>query len=169
MVLEQLKNSVKNAKTGFKEKSLLRFEFVELIIRMALKKYSTEGQGKDKIEKFMENNILPIFQSAEYVYEGYRYEKIHTVTMNNLLQHWIEQIKRQFSELKPSETGYVTLKSVSGFLNSKKVHLIDADVLKCFALSKMLIIDELSDENYSKFCIVCFVLTLCKFLFRRLF
>lgn len=147
MVLAQLKESPKNAKTGLKEKNFFRFEFIELLLRMGLKKYSSGMSGIEAVERFLEVDIIPGLKSAEYAYEGFRYERIQTQAMNNFLNIWVDQIKAVFDSLKKSNTNFVTLQAVSKYLAAKQINLDSPDITKCFGLSKMLVIDEIAESN----------------------
>ena len=57
MVLLQLKESPKNGRSGLKEKILFRFEFIELMLRIALKKYADSMNPAEAIEKFIEGDL----------------------------------------------------------------------------------------------------------------
>lgn len=149
MIAMQLKESPRNL-GGIKETNLLRFEFIELVLRMGIKKYPNESQRIENLEKFLEKDIISNFEAADYDYEGYRYEKVQTQMINDLLQHWIEQIRKKFDEIKQINAEVVTLKALTSYLKQMRVPLIDQDIIKCFALSKMLIVDELSEDISSK-------------------
>ena len=146
----QLKESPRNTKSGMNEILLLRFEFIELLLRMGIKKYPAESQLIENLEKFLEKDIIANLGSAEYDYEGYRYEKIQTQIVNDLLQDWIEPIRKKFDDIKQVSTDTVSLQSIVSLLKGMKVQLIEADIIKCFAFSKMLVVDEVNEDFASK-------------------
>jgi len=155
--IEESRDSPRKSKHSNKEKSICRYEFLEILIRMALKKYISKKDSKsltfnDAIDRFLEQDFLPNVKSADYSYEGYRYEKIHIDPMNAVLKANEEILQGVFQKYKKNESDVIYLDDVKEIMEKGGFEVVNAELLKCFALSKMMIVDELNPGSSKFFC-----------------
>lgn len=145
-----------------KERTICRSEFIDIILRMAIKKYISKKDTNTynaAIDKFLENDFFPNVKSAEYSYEGYRYEKIHTEMVDNVLKAHdglLEDVMKKFSK---DEGKSIHLDEVRELLKKGKFEINPEELLKCFSLSKMLVIEERQEGARSKQIILLGLLT----------
>lgn len=146
--IDEARDSPRKVKISNKEKSICRYEFIEILIRMAIKRYMGK---KDKsytfneaIDRFIEQDFLPNVKSADYAYEGYRYEKIHIDPMNVVLKANEEILRGLYEKYKKDNRNALYLDDVKEIMEKCGFEVVPAELLKCFALSQMLVIDELN-------------------------
>jgi hypothetical protein len=152
---DETRDSPRKGKSYNKEKSICRYEFIDLLIRMAIKRYLNKKDTKsytynDAIDRFFEQDFLPNVKTADYSYEGYRYEKIHIDPMNAILRANEEILKGVFQKFKKYSGNVLYLEDVKEIMEKGGFEIVNAELLKCFALSKMLVVDELNPGE-SKF------------------
>jgi len=102
------------------------------------------------IDKFLENDFFPYMKSADYSYEGFRYEKIQTETVDAALKSHEKLLTEIFKIYKENETEVIKYEDIQKIIEKGNFEIVNEELLKCFALSKMLVIDELDPKN-SKF------------------
>lgn len=150
ILINEIQTSPKAIASRSKEKTICRYEFIEVILRMAIRKYMNKYEilsYNGAIDKFLENDFFPYVKSADYSYEGFRYEKIHTETVDAALKSHEKLLTEVFKIYKEAEViGYEVIQKI---IKKGRFEVVNEELLKCFALSKMLIIDEL-DPNNSK-------------------
>ena len=123
---------------------------------MAIKKYMSKKGIKsynDAIDKFLENDFIPQTKNSEYEYEGYRYEKIHIEPIDICLRNNEHKYKELFENNKIKDTNEISYEAISKLLKDAKIDISEEELLKCFALSRMPIIDELKYDG-SKYIVV---------------
>lgn len=152
------KESPKSNITQNKDRSLCRFEFIELILRLSIKKYFgvkdiTSYNGA--VDKFLENDFYPNVKStADYTYEGFRYEKIQNEQVDQLLKTYEKNLKDIFEKYKQSGKDNLNLQDILKFIKYYNVNMDDEEVKQCFTLSKIMPVDELAIGTSKKFLIV---------------
>jgi len=146
--IDEARDSPRKVKNSNKEKSICRYEFIEILIRMAIKRYMNKKEKSytytEAIDRFFEQDFLPNVKSADYSYEGYRYEKIHIDPMNAVLKANEEILRGLFQKYKKDNSNVLYLDDVKEIMQKGSFEVVPAELLKCFALSKMLVIDELN-------------------------
>jgi len=148
LIIQQTRETPKAGDTSGKDRTLSRFEFVEILVRMALKKHMKGASSYNAaIDKFFDNDFFPNVLSADYAYEGYRYEKVQVEAVDNVLKNNEKTLKAIFDKFKSPNRDYITRKEIHDLVDRAKLGIIEEEVIKCFALSKMPIIDELNPGN----------------------
>ena len=114
---------------------------------MALKKYIGKKETNsyiDAIDKFLEQDFLPNVKSADYAYEGYRYEKIRTDTMDKIFKTHEQIIRSVMNKFKKNEDDVIQLDEINEIMSKGNFGILPGEITKCFALSKQLVIDEVN-------------------------
>lgn len=136
-----------------KDRTLCRYEFIDIILRMAIKKYMNKKEINTynaAIDKFLENEFFPTVKSADYTYEGYRYEKIHTEMVDNVLKAHEGTLEDVMSKYSKDDGKSLSLDEVRDLLKKGNFEIIPEELLKCFSLSKMLVEEERQEGQRSK-------------------
>ncbi len=157
LIIQQTKETPKAGDSSGKDRTLCRFEFVEILVRMAIKKHmGSKGitTYNGAIDKFFDNDFLPNVASADYAYEGYRYEKVQIDAVDNVLKNNEKILREIFNKFKSPNRDYITRKELQEFVIRSKLHIIEEEVVKCFILSKMPVIDELNPGNSTQIIII---------------
>ena len=69
------------------DKALIRFEFIELLVRVAKEKYRAGGPCATVAEAFemlLDRNVLPQYREEAQVWQGFRDDLLYTVEVNDL-------------------------------------------------------------------------------------
>eukprot|EP00879_Flechtneria_rotunda_P024201 GHRR01025649.1.p1 GENE.GHRR01025649.1~~GHRR01025649.1.p1 ORF type:complete len:986 (+),score=357.96 GHRR01025649.1:892-3849(+) len=153
------------------EHAMMRFEFMEAIVRLALAKYG-KGQATDDlgraVELLFERNLLPRMNpKAMLVSNDFRSDRLYTEEVDNLLKQHQALLKALYSRyrLKPSGGG-VRLKvlKLDGWLAlMADAKLVDsqftlADANLAFLWSRMFVIDGIKDySRYTSLTLIDFL------------
>jgi len=86
------------------DKALIRFEFIELLVRISRVKYLQSGASSTYAEAFQQLLDEHIFPNSEFAteWQGFRDEQLYTVDVNDVLQANVDLLKKVYS-------GYFTL------------------------------------------------------------
>ncbi|WIA12059.1 hypothetical protein OEZ85_012136 [Tetradesmus obliquus] len=150
------------------EHAMMRFEFMECIVRLAIAKYG-KGQSTDDlalaVELLFERNLLPrLNPMAALVSNDFRTERLYTEEVDLLLKQHQGLLKALYSRyrLKPSGGGLRSkVLKLDGWLAlMADARLVDsqftlADASLAFLWSRMFVIDEVKD--YSRYTCLTFV------------
>lgn len=154
--IQESKDSPRKLENVVKDRSLCRYEFIDILMRMALKKYMSKKESNTyigAIDKFLEQDFFPNVKSADYSYEGYRYEKIHTEPVDQVLRAHEQLLKGMMNRFANGQEA-IKLEEVENLLNKGNFGINHAELLKCFSLSKMMVVDEREPGNNSKMMFV---------------
>eukprot|EP00349_Pseudokeronopsis_sp_Brazil_P006027 CAMPEP_0202967230 /NCGR_PEP_ID=MMETSP1396-20130829/12024_1 /ASSEMBLY_ACC=CAM_ASM_000872 /TAXON_ID= /ORGANISM="Pseudokeronopsis sp., Strain Brazil" /LENGTH=291 /DNA_ID=CAMNT_0049692037 /DNA_START=293 /DNA_END=1165 /DNA_ORIENTATION=+ len=80
------------------DKALCRFEFLEILVRIANSKYKEPGLAanySDALQKLLSTNIFPAVQPAPW--QEWREQELWTIDVNDLLEANLEGLKKVFS------------------------------------------------------------------------
>jgi hypothetical protein len=69
------------------DKALIRFEFIELLIRVAKEKYMKSGECKSltsALERLFDVNIMKLCEEALENWQGFRDDHLYTVEINDV-------------------------------------------------------------------------------------
>lgn len=80
------------------DKELIRFEFMELLVRIANVKFRQPGivaTYAEAMEMFIEKNIIP--GSNHYEWQGFREETLYTVEVNDVFYANTENLKKVYN------------------------------------------------------------------------
>lgn len=121
-----------------------RAEFLELVIKIGFKKYITSKKLSpiDAVERLISHDLLPHVKTADYSYQGYRYEVVHSSVISKVFENNEWGLRALYGRITPSKEQSPTLKSFINFTQTNKIDILPEEIVKCFALSKMPIITE---------------------------
>ncbi|KAJ9524025.1 hypothetical protein QJQ45_022487, partial [Haematococcus lacustris] len=158
------------------ENALMRYEFLECIVRAGIAKYG-KGQATEDVAEavrlLLQNNIMAnLPPAARHVSNDFRLNRLYTEEVDLLLKRHQVLLKALYSRYR--------LKPVGGGLRSKQVrlegwlqlctdaHLVDSgftlqDAALCFLWSRMYVLDEVKDyQRYSSVTFVDFLEALAR-------
>ena len=153
ILIQEAQNSKRHKEGKPIEGLFCRFEFMEILIRMALKKYfnmKTSGSVATiagAIEKFIEVDFIPNVESADYAYAGYRYEKVQIEPVETVLKANDTKLKTLFDTYKTSGRDYITVPETINMFKRVKFDISETEIVHCFALSKMPTLNDLSPSS----------------------
>lgn len=135
------------------DKQLIRFEFIELLIRIAGAKYKETGVCKtwtDAFEKLWEDNILPA--SEMHLWQGFRDQQLYTVEVNDLFMANDELIRKVYQRYYTLTKKYMSAEdAIELFCNESDCGLTNKEAQYCHAMSKMTNPNENDNsERYTK-------------------
>ena len=132
------------------DKALNRSEFVDLLLRISIKKYylkifngSIVQSRRAAVEIFMGNDFSPIIEAGKYEYDNYRRRRVYQVLIDNILFTNQTALIEIYDNYKSNES-FLTLKGLVLLLNDKNIEINEEEILKCFVLSKMLLTVEVN-------------------------
>ena len=76
---------------------MIRFEFIELLVRIANAKFREPGMASnysEAMEMLIKENIIP--NSNHYEWQGFREETLYTVDVKDVLQANIDNLKKVY-------------------------------------------------------------------------
>ena len=136
------------------DNSLCRFEFLEIIARMAKQKYFERGVCKtvaESVEKLLVDFIIPnSIESMEW--QLFRDNQLWTLEVDDLFkanQYGVDQLFKKFSTLQVRNTKYLSKDDCVKMMVDSGVPLSEKNVVVAYALSKSTIANEM--EQFDKY------------------
>ena len=136
------------------DRALIRFEFVELLVRVAKEKYFRTGACAtvaEAFEKLLATNVSPLCREEVHAWQGFREDKLYTLEVNDVLQTNKEGIRKVY-DYYVSQVGtqkLMTLENVKDlFMGRCDIELKIEDVMYNFAMSKMTCADENGEGTF---------------------
>jgi len=84
------------------DSALMRFEFLQILVRIAISKYVLEGEEKDvsvAVQRLITADLLPnMSEEARYDAETFRRSKLYNREVNEVLEKWAPQLKMVFDD-----------------------------------------------------------------------
>lgn len=80
------------------DKALIRFEFIELLLRLAKEKYQKTGEANSLADAFtilLERNVRPISNADEW--SSFRKDKLYNVEVDQVFRANMEVLKKIYS------------------------------------------------------------------------
>ena len=144
--------------------ALNRFEFMEILLRIARGKYmefSDETQLAYAMMKLLQTNILPMKAKLPPL-QSWRNEQLWCIEVSDLLEVNIRAIKKLYAHIAVSMFNKVknriedlsrSLVSIDKICTTLKpvlnpIHISERKIMKAFYMSKMTVINENDDANY---------------------
>lgn len=126
-------------------RELCRFEFFEIIVRMALCKYQDLGlSAAQSLKKMLEEHILRYGTGSNAI--AFRKEKLYQVEVNDVLEVNLFNLQSLFGAYKEARSKHISLKGLKSMLSKSSLSYNDRDLVRDFAFSKMSVLDE-SNSN----------------------
>lgn len=135
--------------------TLSRSEFIECLLRMAMKKYGNLTKNpSEAIERFLANDFVKNVRSAERKYLEVRSNQIHTREVSDKLKEYEHVLNELLNQLQgvglPPQTA--ALHKVIEYFQKLTTSSNRFEIMKCFAYSKELLIPADIDYQGSFFC-----------------
>ena len=80
------------------DKALIRFEFIELLLRISKEKYQKTGEAPTQAAAFellLERNVRPTSNHEEW--QGFRSDKLYSVEVNEVFQANVDVLRKIYS------------------------------------------------------------------------
>jgi hypothetical protein len=136
------------------DNSLCRFEFLEIIARMAKQKYFERGVCKtvaESVEKLLVDFIIPnSIESMEW--QLFRDNQLWTLEVDDFFkanQYGVDQLFKKFSTMQVRNTKYLSKDDCVKMMVDSGVPLSEKNVVVAYALSKSTIANEM--EQFDKY------------------
>lgn len=136
------------------DNSLCRYEFFEIIVRIACAKFEalpvTPGE---KLKKLLNEHIFPYAQTSQAEY--FRHDKLYTLEVNDVFEANYNQIQTLFVKYREKSGRWLAIDGLNRMLLKAQIEIPDKDLRQLFAYSKMSVLDEM--ENNDSFDRMVFV------------
>ena len=146
------------------ERDLNRYEFLEILVRLANAKYKESkicATSPEALLKLLHENIYP--NSKEVNGEHFRRFQCYNVKVNEILQKNESLIKKIYDQYTHNKKRYITLEEATEVVRKADVNVSMKQVGVIFAESMMTIVDTIIDQtrpNQMKF--VEFAIFICR-------
>ncbi|TNV87178.1 hypothetical protein FGO68_gene2179 [Halteria grandinella] len=154
--------AIKNSENP--DRALQRFEFYEILLRIAEKKYKDTNDVKSynaALDKVIKENVLPYYKpghpSVPFQFQGaagqgqwqeWRDEKLWNIPCNDTLEANLGPLNRLFTSFYEPLKKWVTMKEIVDLVVRKTpVGLNEKDAVFCYGMSKMTVIDESTEST----------------------
>jgi hypothetical protein len=122
-------------------RELCRFEFFEIIVRIALCKYQDLCISPVQcVQKILEEHVLKYGAGSNAI--AFRKEKLYQIEVNDVLEVNLFNLQELFTSYKEPRSKHITLKGLKSLLSKSALPYNDRDIVRDFAFSKMSILDE---------------------------
>jgi hypothetical protein len=128
------------------ERELHRYEFIEVIVRLALSKYKdtkVTATLQDAVEKILSEDIIPKNPAVDGF--NFREEHMYNLKVDEIFKKNEQVIKKLYDSFLNPNKKFITLEECSKLLKNAKLNVNDSKVSPCYAESMMSRIDTLSD------------------------
>ncbi|CDW85738.1 UNKNOWN [Stylonychia lemnae] len=165
-------NSIKKGEIN-PANGLVRYQFLEIMMRVALKKYHSSGFCKTQSEavaKLIDKNFMPIQNSILYQNHGWRTQRYWNEGCDNALKAFrplLEWIYHKFggTHKKPGEKTFMTVDEFENFINVANLCndlLFQRDICVCFNLAMMTQVNEISKDRHLRASFIEFLEALAR-------
>lgn len=131
------------------EKALCRFEFYEILVRVAHVKYKETGicsTYADALQMLLKENIFKYANPEPW--QEFRDEELWTLDVNDIFEANIEGLKKVYSVYWEPRKKYMTYQDAQNlFMKDTPLNLIEKEAIFCYGLSKMTVVTE-SDSSW---------------------
>ncbi|CDW72567.1 UNKNOWN [Stylonychia lemnae] len=132
------------------DRDLSRFEFLEILLRLANEKYKKTGVFNSyapALQKFLEENLYPNIECTDPW--GFRETQLYTTFVNELLVRNDIGLKKLFGLYQHGQKRFINYKDAIDLINVKaELRFLDKQVIRQFGLSKMSHMDVLKDPSF---------------------
>lgn len=132
------------------DRDLVRYEFLEIIVRIANVKYKDTGvchTSTEALTKLLNENLFPNMDEA--IAQTFRDQHLYTEEVNELLLRNEMGIKKLFGLFTHGQKRYMTVRDAIDLVNSKcELRFLDRQVIRQFGLSKMPHVDAINNPEF---------------------
>ena len=123
------------------DRELCRFEFFEIIVRMAVCKYQDLAlTPAEAVRKLLNEHILKHGTASNAL--QFRHDKLYHVDVNDILEVNLFNLQTMFAKYKDRRGKSVNIDGIKKLLDRAGVLYSDKDLMRDFVFSKMSILDE---------------------------
>jgi hypothetical protein len=128
------------------QQELCRYEFLEIIVRLAMCKYQDLPLTQAEMtQKMIEEHIFKYADPSLAI--KFRREKLYTNEVNNILEANLSNCQELFKKYKERAGRWISLEGYKTMAKKSALNLKDEVVVKVYAFSKMSILDEMSSAD----------------------
>lgn len=124
--------------------ALSRFEFLEIILRLAQSKYKETGicaTYEEAMSKLLEEHIFPYANPDPW--QEFRDELLWTIDVNDVLEVNLEGLKKVYTNYHEPRKKFMTMAdALSLMMKDTTLGLIEKDAIYCYGMCKMSVILE---------------------------
>ena len=121
-----------------------RFEFLEIIARLAHSKYKETGicsTYEESMQKLCEEHIFPLANPEPW--QEFRDELLWTIDVNDVLEVNLEGIKKLYNHFHEPRKKFMTMgDALNLMMRDSQLGLIEKDAIYCYGMCKMSVIYE---------------------------
>jgi hypothetical protein len=123
------------------DRELCRFEFFEIMVRMAVCKYQDLAlTPAEALRKLLNEHILKYGGASSAL--QFRHEKLYHVEVNDILEVNLFNLQTLFAKYKDRRGKYVNIEGIKKLLDKARVAYNEKDLMRDFVFSKMSVLDE---------------------------
>ena len=139
------------------QQELCRYEFFEIIARMAMCKYSDIPiSPADMTQKLLEDHIFRHADPSSAI--KFRREKLYSCEVNAVLEANLSNCQALFAKHREKVGRWISLEGYKRMLKLAGINLKEEEIIKVYAFSKMSILDEMaSADSYDRMVFVEFL------------
>jgi hypothetical protein len=113
------------------DRDLCRYEFFEILVRMAIVKYQTLSPSpRQAFEKLLADHVYPHSETSNAVES--RWETIYTVHINDVLETNLDSIQELFNRLKGSPPKYMMISKLREYIVSIDPKFREKDFIRAY-------------------------------------
>ena len=124
--------------------ALSRFEFLEILVRLAQAKFKETGlcsTFEESMTRLLDEFIFPLANPEPW--QEFRDELLWTLDVNDVLEANLEGLKKVYTHYHEPRKKFMTMGDAMGLMmRDTNLGLIDKDAVYCFGMSKMSVILE---------------------------
>lgn len=142
------------------QQELCRYEFFEIIVRMAMFKYQDlKMTVAEMTAKLIQEHIFKYSDPSQAV--KFRREKLYNSEVNSVLEANLSQCQILFAKHKERLGRWISLEGYKKMVSNAGINLKEENIIKVYAFSKMSILDEMANgDSYDRLVFVEFLETL---------
>lgn len=139
------------------QQELCRYEFFEIIVRMAMFKYQDLPLSPAEMtQKLIEEHIFKYSDPSLAI--KFRREKLYCNDVNDLLEANLTNCQTLFTKNRERLGRWISLEGYKRMIAKAGFNLKEEDIIKAYAFSKMSILDEMSSaDSYDRMVFVEFL------------
>lgn len=152
--------------------ALIRFQFVEILLRMALRKYLESGEALNEaqaVEMLIDYNIRPAYYNFQTAHE-YRKEVIWREPVDNILKAHLPVFKHLYdlfggTELLPGQKMFMSVSEFENFILAVPLVndiFMQRDASVCFSLAMMTQVNDIDYERHIQGQFIEFLEAFCR-------
>jgi len=124
--------------------ALSRFEFLEILVRLANNKFKETGvcaTYEEAVKKLLEEHVLPLANPEPW--QEFRDELLWTIEVNDVLEANLDGLKKVYTNYHEPRKKFMTMGDALGLMmKDTQLALTEKDAIYCFGMCKMSVIIE---------------------------